>query len=79
MESGLFVLVQSRKKLSRICVVSLLNFATSTVKGSIKVDVLHKIKNKLFENSLPTTQKAWPVFTAMTNHLILFREKVTLY
>jgi len=78
-ESGLLVLVQSRKKLSRICVVSLLNFATSTVKGCIKVDVLHKIKNKLFENSLPTTQKTRPVFTAMTNHVILFREKVTLY
>jgi len=42
MEGGLFVLVQSRKKLSRICVVSLLNFAKSTVKGSTKIDVVIK-------------------------------------
>jgi hypothetical protein len=81
MESGLFVFVQSSKKLSRICVVSLLNFATSTVKGSTKVDVVHKTKLKkmLFENSLATTQKTRPIFTAMTNHVILFREKVTLF
>lgn len=32
----------------------------------------------LFENLLPTTNKTRPFFTAMTNHLILFREKVTI-
>lgn len=81
MESGLFVFVQSRKKLSRICVESLLNFAIITVKGSTKVDVVHKMKFKkiLFENSLATTQKTRPFFTAMTNHVILFTEKVTLF
>ena len=76
-ESGLFVFVQSRKKLSRICVVSLLNFATSTVKGSTKLDVLRK--KTLFENALATTQKTSPVFTAVNNHVILFKEKVTLF
>jgi len=33
MESGLFMPVESRKKLSRICVVSLLNFANKHCKS----------------------------------------------
>jgi hypothetical protein len=48
MRSGLFVVVQSRKKLSRIFAVLLLNFTISTGKGSNRVDVLHKITEYLF-------------------------------
>jgi hypothetical protein len=78
MESGVFVLVQSRKKRSRMCFIAA-KFRNKHCKGCTNWTFHIKLKTMLFENSLPITQKTRSVFAVMTNHVILFRRKVTLF